>query len=120
MIKTDCLPEFEKELKKLSKKYRTLETDLKTFITVQLRLFHELKQDNGGIVNIAGLGIEDPKIYKARKFACRALSGTGSNSGIRIIYAYFAQENRVQFIEIYYKGDKPNEDRDRIKKHYHP
>lgn len=120
MIKTDCLPEFEKELKKLSKKYRTLETDLKTFISVQLRLFHKLKQDNGGIVNIAGLGIEEPKIYKARKFACRSLSGTGSNSGIRIIYAFFAQENRVQFIEIYYKGDKELEDRPRILKHYIP
>jgi mRNA-degrading endonuclease RelE of RelBE toxin-antitoxin system len=118
VIKTDCLPEFEKELKKLSKKYRTLETDLKIFISVQLRLFHELNQDNGGIVNIAGLGIEDPKIYKARKFACRALSGTGSNSGIRIIYAYFAHENRVRFIEIYYKGDKAMEDRDRISKHF--
>ena len=120
MIKTDRLPEFEKELKKLSKRYRTLEADLKTFISVQLRLFHELKQDNGGIVNIAGLGIEEPKIYKARKFACRALSGTGSNSGIRIIYAFFAQENRVQLIEIYYKGDKEVEDRARIFKHYKP
>jgi len=118
VIKTDCLPEFEKELKKLSKKYRTLETDLKTFISVQLRLFHELKQDNGGIVNIAGLGIEDPKIYKARKFACRALSGTGSNSGIRIIYAYYAKESRVQFIEIYYKGDKEMEDRNRISRNF--
>ena len=118
MIKTDCLPEFEKELKKLSKRYRTLEADLKTFISVQLRLFHELKQDNGGIVNIAGLGIEEPKIYKARKFACRALSGTGSNSGIRIIYAFFAKDNSVQFIEIYYKGDKELEDRTRIFKHY--
>ena len=118
MIKTNCLPEFEKELKKMSKRYRTLEADLKIFISVQLRLFHELKQDNGGIVNIAGLGIEEPKIYKARKFACRALSGTGSNSGIRIIYAFFAQENRVQFIEIYYKGDKALEDRARIIKHY--
>lgn len=118
MIKTDCLPEFEKELKKLSKKYRTLEADLKTFISIQLRLFHELKQDNGGIVNIAGLGIEDPKIYKARKFACRALSGTGSNSGIRIIYAYYPQENRAQFIEVYYKGDKELEDCARIAKHF--
>jgi len=120
VIKTDRLPEFEKELKKLSKKYRTLETDLKTFISVQLRLFHELKQDNGGIVNISGLGIEDPKIYKARKFACRALCGTGSNSGIRIIYAYYIQESRIQFIEIYYKGDKALEDRTRILRHYKP
>lgn len=118
MVKTDCLPEFEKELKKLSKRFRTLEADFQIFIRVQLSLFHDHKQDNGGIVNISGLGITEPKIYKARKFACRALSGTGSNSGIRIIYAYFEQENRAQFIEIYYKGDKALEDRTRIIKHF--
>ncbi len=118
MTNTDCLPEFEKELKKLSKKYRTLEADLKTFISVQLRLFHELKQDNGGIEHISGLGITEPKIYKATKFACRSLGGTGSRSGIRIIYAYFEAEHKAQFIEIYYKGDKENEDRARIVKYF--
>ncbi|MEI7482973.1 MAG: hypothetical protein WCK75_11600 [Elusimicrobiota bacterium] len=118
MIKTDCLPEFEKELKKLSKRYRTLEADLKTFISVQLCLFHELKQDNNGIENISGLGITEPKIYKATKFACRSLGGTGSRSGIRIIYAYFEAENKIQFIEIYYKGDKELENRDRIFKYF--
>lgn len=120
MIKIDRLPEFDKELKKLSRRFRTLEADFQIFIKAQVSLFHDFKQDNGGIVNIAGLGIEEPKIYKARKFACRALSGTGSNSGIRVIYAYHKQDNRVQFIEIYYKGDKELEDRARILKHFKP
>ena len=111
------LSEFEKDFKKLKKKFRTLDEDLKNFIKVQLKLFHKLKLDNQGIVEIAGLGIDYPRIYKARKFACRSLKGKGSKSGIRIIYAYFDKEDKIEFIEIYFKGDKENEDRNRLKKY---
>lgn len=112
------LSEFEKDFKKLKKKFRTLDEDLKNFIKVQLKLFHKLKLDNQGIVEIAGLGIDYPRIYKARKFACRYLKGKGSKSGIRIIYAYFDKEDKIEFIEIYFKGDKENEDRERIQKYH--
>lgn len=108
------LAEFEKDLKKLSKKYRTLEDDLETFINTQLNLLHKQGQDNGGCVRIANLGIMYPHVYKARRFACKSLKGTGSRSGIRIIYAYYEEGDKIEFIEIYYKGDKANEDRGRI------
>ncbi|MCF7792904.1 MAG: hypothetical protein K9N09_02975 [Candidatus Cloacimonetes bacterium] len=110
--------EFKRDLKKLKKPFRTLDSDLQNFIKVQIKLFHELKLDNQGIVEISGLGIEYPKIFKARKFACRSLKGTGSRSGIRIIYAYFLDQNKIEFIEIYYKGDKENEDQERIESKY--
>ena len=112
------LNEFEKDLKKLKKRFRTLDYDLENFIKVQLKMFHKLYIDNKGIVEISDLGIEYPKIYKARKFACRSLRGKGSKSGIRIIYAYFDKEDKIEFIEIYYKGDKENEDRERIERNY--
>ena len=112
------LPEFIKELKKLTKKWRTLDSDLLLFIKHQTLAFHKLNQDNKGIVKISDLGIDSPTIYKAKKFACRSLRGTGSRSGIRIIYAYFEEEDKIEFIEIYYKGDKENENRERILKHY--
>ena len=82
------LPEFEKDLKKLAKSYRTLKDDLNTFIANQLKLTHKLNIDNKGVVRISDLGIEYPKIYKARKFPCKALKGRGAASGIRLIYAY--------------------------------
>lgn len=112
------LPEFEKDLKKLLKRFRTLDDDLDIFIKKQLYLYHKLKVDNGGIFPIPGLGFEHPKVYKAKKFACRALKGRGVQSGIRVIYAYYEQENRIEFVEIYFKGDKENEDRGRIKARY--
>ena len=113
-IEIKKLPEFEKEFKKLLKKSQSLAEDLDVFIDKQLVLTHKLGVDNGGVVRIAGLGIEEPKVYKARKFACKSLKGKGAQSGIRIIYTYSSTRDVVEFIEIYYKGDKENEDRARI------
>ncbi len=107
------VPGFERDMKRL-KRFRTLESDLKVFVDTQLFLYHKLKQDNGGVFRIPGLPFDEPPIYKAKKFACRALKGTGSNSGIRVIYAYETDTDRITLLEIYYKGDRPNEDRARI------
>ena len=95
-----------------------MKDDLKIFIKAQLILFHKLKKDNKGVVEIPDLEIEVPRIYKAKKFTCRSLKGKGAYSGIRVIYAYFEEKDRIELIEIYYKGDKENEDRGRILRHY--
>jgi mRNA-degrading endonuclease RelE of RelBE toxin-antitoxin system len=108
------LPDFERDMKKLLKRFRSLEEDLDNFIKTELALFHKLRIDNKGVVQMAGLGIQGPRIYKARKFACRALKGKGAHSGIRVIYAYIEQNDKIELIEIYYKGDKENEHRERI------
>lgn len=114
------LPEFEKDMRKLLKRFKTLEDDLEVFIKNELDLYHKLKIDTRGIFQIPGLQIEDPKIYKAKKFACRSLKGKGVQSGIRVIYAYFEENDKIELIEIYYKGDKESEDRKRILKHFSP
>lgn len=112
------LAEFERDFKKLAKKFRTLDEDLTTFIANQLKLTHKLNIDNKGVARISDLGIEYPKVYKARKFPCKALKGKGAASGIRIIYAHYEEEDVIEFVEIYYKGNKENEDRERIFRHY--
>ena len=112
------LCEFESDLKKLLKRFRTLEGDLEIFIKTELNLYHKLGKDNKGIFPISGLGLQAPKVFKAKKFACRALKGRGVHSGIRVIYSHFEQEDRIEFIEIYFKGDKANEDRERIFRYY--
>jgi len=112
------LPEFEKDIRKLLKRFKTLEDDIEIFIGKQLNLYHKLKIDNKGILQISVLQVGSPKIYKAKKFACRSLKGKGVQSGIRVIYAYFEEEEKVELIEIYYKGNKENEDRERILRYY--
>jgi hypothetical protein len=80
--------------------------------------FHKQKIDSGAIIHVADSGIHSPKICKAKKFACKSLKGKGVLSGIRVIYAYQEEENKVEFIEIYYKGNKKNEDGERILKYF--
>lgn len=100
------------------KRFKTLKNDLNIFIENELNLYHKLNKDNKGIFQIPELKIVAPKIYKAKKFACRSLKGKGVQSGIRVIYAYFEEEDKIELIEIYYKGDKENEDRERILEYY--
>jgi len=107
-------PEFERDLKKLSKRYRTLDEDLETLIKHQIFLFHKIEIDNRGSFQIPGFPFQDPKIFKVKKFACKTLKGRGANTGLRLIYAYFEDADRVELIEIYFKGDKENEDKERI------
>ena len=101
----NVLPEFQKELKRLSKKYKSLSDDLQEF----RRIISVIPLGNSKHFNIM-TQTESLFIVKARLF-CRYLKG----SSLRIIYAYFELEQQIDFIELYYKGDKENEDHDRIK-----
>lgn len=112
------VPEFEKDLKRLARRFSGLESDLVNFIKFALIPFHKLATDSKAVFHISDLGIISPRIYKAKKFACRALKGKGAQSGIRIIYAWHEEEDRIEFIEIYYKGDKETEDRGKILKYF--
>lgn len=107
-----------KDLKKLLKRFPSLEEDLDSLVKAQLIAYHKLNVDNHGIFAIENLSIQSPKIFKVKKFACKSLKGKGVHSGIRVTYAYFSVEDRIEFIEIYYKGDQENEDRERIKNCY--
>ncbi len=108
--------EFKRDLKKLIKRYRTLHEDLTVFQKSSLELFHGkgIPQD---IIRIPDTGQDEIQIFKARRFACRSLKGTGSRSGIRIIYSYYTKSDSIEFIEIYFKGDKETEDKKRIKQY---
>lgn len=106
----DELTEFKKDLKNLFKKYRTLNDDLEVVkqvleVTPDERPPFSFRIDN--------LGLETC-IIKVKKIACKALKGRGVNSGLRLIYAHFPDEQKITFIELYHKNDKENEDEKRI------
>jgi hypothetical protein len=107
-------PEFERDTRGLLKRFRTIDDDLEIFVEKQLFLYHKLKVDNKGIFQITGLPVGNPKVYKATRFACKSLKGRGVQSGIRVIYAYDEERDKIVLIEIYFKGDKANEDKKRI------
>src|SRR3989338_3645058 len=109
--------EFQKDLKKLLKKYRSLEEDLELAKIAAIELFHLQKINNLSVFPIPGFCTEEVLICKLKKFACKALKGRGSKSGIRVIYAFHVKSLRVDFIEIYFKADQENEDQERIKRY---
>jgi hypothetical protein len=101
------LPDFSKELKRFLRKYRTLIMDLEEF----KRVVTIFPLGNSKHFNVITKN-EVCSIIKARLF-CRALKG----SSLRIIYAAYHQSHKIEFIELYFKGEKENEDHGRIKKY---
>ena len=101
------LPEFQKERKRLGKKYKSLPDDLQEF----RRVVSVVPFGNSKHFNIV-TKTESIKIVKAR-FFCRYLKG----SSLRVIYAYIEEKKRIEFIEMYFKGSKENEDSGRIKEY---
>lgn len=110
-------PEFQKDFKKLLKKFKSLEEDLKLAKIAAIELYHIQKINNLSVFPIQDFCTEEIQVCKIKKFACRALKGRGSKSGIRIIYAFHGSNSKVVFIEIYFKGEKENENRERIKEY---
>ncbi len=104
------LAEFQKDMKNLLKKYRTLLDDLQVVKRV-LEIYPDERPPFS--FRIDNLGLQTC-IIKVKKIACKSLKGRGVNSGLRLVYAYFQQEEKITFIEIYHKNDKENEDRERI------
>lgn len=119
VIKYSRHSRFEKQLKKLLKKYRTLEDDLKIAERAAIELFHITQIDNNAMELIPGFDGKCVKIFKIKKFACKSLSGKGVRSGIRIIYGFYSDNMQVEYLEIYYK-EKSNSDMDYgfIKKYF--
>ena len=106
----DELAAYQKDLKGLLKKYRTLNDDMDVVKKV-LEVFPDERPPFS--FRIDNLGLETC-VIKVKKIACKALKGRGVNSGLRLIYAHFKKEQRITFIELYHKNDKENEDKERI------
>lgn len=106
----DALNEYNRDFKKLLKKYRTLTSDIEDVKKV-LSVYPDARAPFS--FRIDGLGIESC-IIKVKKIASDSFKGRGINSGLRLIYAYFPDEQKIIFIELYHKNDKENEDRNRI------
>ncbi|MFH1255145.1 MAG: hypothetical protein V1667_01605 [bacterium] len=111
----DETEEFTRDFKKLLKKFPSLAEDLEVNKQYRIELFHRKEIDSGSIFEIQGAGnTAELKFFKVKKFQCKSLKGRGSKSGIRIIYAYLPTDQKIVFLEIYFKTDQENEKKERI------
>jgi len=104
------LAEFQKDLKYLLKKYRTLNDDLLVVKQVLTTIPDARPPFSFHIDNLT----LETCIIKVKKIACKSLKGRGVNSGLRLVYAYFKDQEKIIFIELYHKNDKENVDKQRI------
>ncbi len=92
-------PEFQRNFKRLKKKFLSLDGDLVEFKKV-VSAFPEGRGKHFAVLTEkAGV-----KIVKARLF-CRYLKG----SSLRIVYAYCQAEQWIEFIELYAKNEQETE-----------
>lgn len=116
-MKFEQAPEFQKELKKLSKKWRSLPKDLENAQKVISLIYNNqafrnnfLKSKKATILTKT----EDKEVIKMR-LDC---SNLGSNKRTRIIFISLKLENKVNLIELYAENsNKTREDQKRINKY---
>lgn len=113
-IKFEEIPEFNKDLKRLLKKFRSLNDDLQVLKQI-LQVFPDERPPFS--FRIENLGIATC-VIKVKKIACKSIKGRGVQSGPRLVYAYFEDFSRIVFIELYYKGEKALESRERITENF--
>jgi mRNA-degrading endonuclease RelE of RelBE toxin-antitoxin system len=113
-MKVEELDEYKRDLKKLSKKYKTLVDDMEV---VKKVLWVDPSARSPFSFRIDNLGLETC-VIKVKKIASRSFKGKGVKSGFRLIYAHFENENRIVLIELYHKSNKEIEDKERIMRNF--
>lgn len=101
------LPEFEKELKRLSKKYPSIKDDIEDIKPVLLSSPTGIGK-NFTIISTT----EQVRVIKAR-IQCESLRARA----IRLVYAYHKDKIEFVYLEVYFKGDKENEDKERVSRY---
>lgn len=115
--------EFKKDVKRLSKKWRSLPNDVLVAEKYILPLYQQLADDidideyrkaffssKKATIIHASEGIEVVKM----RLDCESL---GNNSKTRIVFVMVKTQTKVVFLELYSKSDKDREDRRRIVKY---
>jgi len=113
------LPEFEGDLKRLKKRYQSLDEDLAILIKalhVWLCLQGKAGQSyDDGYVLMSGYAADGCFLHKVRHMTCRTLKGRGNRTGLRVIFAYWPESDTFEFIQFYFKADSDLEDQNRIR-----
>lgn len=105
--KVNITPTFEKEYKKLKRKFPKIDDDFEKFID-------EVEYD--GIIGtpIPRIIKDGNKVYKKRMTNISA--NRGLSGGFRVIEYLFTEDNRIYLLDIYSKSDQENIANSKIKR----
>lgn len=102
------LHEFKKDRKRLAKKFRSLHDDIEELRRVVSSQSPKPRPNHTALLTQT----DTVSIWKTRLF-CSYLK----KKSLRIVFSYFENEARVDFIEVFHKGDKEREDVDRYNRY---
>ena len=102
--------EFEKDLKRLLKRYISLNEDLIKIMSI-LEVYPNARPPFSFLLYNKSTTVS---VIKIKKIACLSLRGKGVNTGLRMIYILNHKSNTIEFIELYHKNEKANEDQKRF------
>ena len=116
-------PEFIKEVKHFSKKWRSVPNDVKAVKQYILPLYKQLDNGvdlvqyrksffNGKTATIIYSEIDIEVIKMRLDIEC-----LGGSDKVRIVFVAIKKNDEIKFIEMYAKNDKEREDQKRIKKY---
>ena len=91
MTKITFLPQFKREFKRLSKKYHSLEADMKSLVK-ELAVKPDLGTPLGG------------NVFKIRWLV--KSKGKGKSGGVRIITYYVSEDGKLYLLSIYDKSEQ--------------
>jgi len=102
------LPDFQKEFKKLGKKFKTLPDDFARF---KGKLENSPPQFGRAVGRHAEIILQSEGLLIVKgRMRCEYLR----ESSLRVIYGFMEQSLLAQFIEIYFKGDKETHNKHRV------
>ena len=102
------LPDFQKEFKKLAKRFKTLPDDFARF---KGKLEDSPPQFGRAVGRHADVILQSEGLLIVKgRMRCQYLK----ESSLRVIYGFIEQSLLVQFIEIYFKGDKEIHNKQRV------
>ena len=105
------VPEVAKDLKKI--RVSGFETDYGRFKQALPHMAEETDfYRHHGFYEISGLGKVAGRIFKAKKLRCKSLAASDK---FRVVFQLC--DATITIIEVYFKGQKENEDRERISKY---
>ena len=92
---------FERNIKGLAKRYRSLEDDIKILMSVIAEC------PEGKLpISFRLRGYRGCYFVKVKKIRSDSFPSKGINSGFRLIYCWIEADGQIQLIELYHKKDK--------------
>ena len=114
------VPEFQKDLKALVKRWRSLPLDIKD-AQLQITELYRAGEDANELRNLFFNGkratiLQKGDTYEVIKMRLDVES-LHSNNKVRIVFVALVEDGLIKFIELYTKNEKAREDQKRINKY---